>query len=125
MAKKRDYHVVPSPRGGWSVRREGVDQISGHFDRKSDAMERGRTLAREHRSDLVEHGRDGRIRSNDSYGRNPSPPRDRHTGRSDTPKGYGSLKGELAVRSDIDTTKPIYEQSIKDRKGRSSGGSMK
>jgi hypothetical protein len=125
MAKKRDYHVVPSPRGGWNVRREGVDRITGHFDRKSDAMERGRTLAREHRTELVEHGRDGRILSNDTYGRDPNPPKDLRASRSDAPRGYGSLKGELVVRSDIDTTKPIYEQSTRDRKGRFSGGRMK
>lgn len=78
MAGKRDYHVVPnSDRGGWDVKREGADRSSGHFDRKSDAMERGRDLARERRTELVEHGRNGRIRDSDSYGNDPLPPRDR------------------------------------------------
>jgi uncharacterized protein YdaT len=74
---KRDYHVVPnSGRGGWDVKREGADRASEHFDRKSDAMERGRELAREHKTELVEHGRDGRIQDSDSYGRDPNPPKD-------------------------------------------------
>ena len=78
MAGKRDYHVVPnSDRGGWDVKREGADRSSGHFDRKSEAMERGKDLARENRTELVEHGRDGRIRDSDSYGNDPLPPRDR------------------------------------------------
>lgn len=48
MSRKRDYHVVPnSDRGGWDLRREGADRASGHFDRKSEAMDRGRDLARE------------------------------------------------------------------------------
>jgi hypothetical protein len=75
---KRDYHVVPNKgRGGWDVRREGSDRASGHFDRKSDAMGRGRDLARERKTELVEHGRNGRIQDSDSYGNDPNPPKDK------------------------------------------------
>ena len=59
--------------GGWDVRREGAERASGHFERKSDAMERGRELARDRKSELVEHGKDGRIQDSDSYGRDPNP----------------------------------------------------
>jgi hypothetical protein len=53
MSGKKDYHVVPNGnRGGWDVRREGADRSSGHFDRKSDAMDRGRDLARERKTEL-------------------------------------------------------------------------
>jgi hypothetical protein len=77
MAKKQDYHVVPNGgRGGWDVKREGADRASGHFERKSDAMDRGRDLARERGTELVEHGRNGRIQDSDSYGNDPFPPRD-------------------------------------------------
>jgi hypothetical protein len=69
---KRDYHVVPnSDRRGWDVRREGATRSSAHFDRKTDAMERGRDLARTSRTELVEHGRDGKIQDSDSYGNDP------------------------------------------------------
>jgi hypothetical protein len=78
MADKRDYHVVPnSDRGGWDVRREGTERSSGHFDRKSEAMDRGRELARDRRSELIEHGRDGRTQDSDSYGHDPHPPIDK------------------------------------------------
>jgi hypothetical protein len=78
MSSKRDYHVVPnSDRGGWDVKRESAERASGHFDRKSDAMDRGRDLAREHKTELVEHGRNGRIQDSDSYGNDPNPPRDK------------------------------------------------
>ena len=40
-------------------------------------VDRGRDLARDQRTELVEHGRNGRIRDSDSYGRDPNPPRDR------------------------------------------------
>ncbi len=75
---KRDYHVVPNKdRGGWDVKREHAERASDHFEKKSDAMERGRDLAREHKTELVEHDRRGRIRDPDSYGNDPIPPRDR------------------------------------------------
>jgi len=75
---KRDYHVVPNKdRGGWDVKRERAERASGHFNRKPDAMERGRDLAREHNTELVEHGRDGRIQDSDSYGNDPNPPKDK------------------------------------------------
>jgi uncharacterized protein YdaT len=78
MSGKRDYHVVPNKdRGGWDVKREGAERASGHFDRKSEAMDRGRDLARDQRAELVEHGRNGRIQDSDSYGRDPNPPRDK------------------------------------------------
>ncbi len=77
MAKK-DYHVVPNKdRGGWDVKREGADRSSGFHERKSDAMDQGRGLARQHKTELVEHGRDGRIQDSDSYGNDPIPPRDK------------------------------------------------
>jgi hypothetical protein len=76
--RNRDYHVVPNPNGGWDVRRESGDRSSGHFDRKSEAMDRGRSLARGERVELVDHGRDGRIRDSDSHGRDPNPPKDKN-----------------------------------------------
>jgi hypothetical protein len=72
---KKDIHVVPRD-GSWAVRREGADRDSSHHDRKSDAMDAARDTARRDRVEVVEHGRDGRIRDSDSYGRDPFPPRD-------------------------------------------------
>ncbi len=75
---KKDYHVVPNKeRGGWDIKKEGADRSSGFYERKSEAMDRGRDLAKENRSELVEHDRRGRIRDSDSYGNDPNPPRDR------------------------------------------------
>lgn len=42
-----------------------------------DAVEEARALARKQNTELVIHGRDGRIRNRDSYGSDPMPPRDR------------------------------------------------
>jgi hypothetical protein len=72
-----DYHVTPHPDGGWQVRREGADRASSLHDTQAEAMSRGRELAQQARSELVIHGRDGRIRDSDSFGNDPHPPRDR------------------------------------------------
>ncbi|WP_201865347.1 DUF2188 domain-containing protein [Microvirga soli] len=77
MTNKKDYHVVPNADGGWDVKREGGQRSSGHFDRKSDALDRGRDLARDAKVELVDHRKDGTIRDSDSYGRDPNPPRDK------------------------------------------------
>jgi len=72
---KRDYHVVPHP-DGWAVRREGADRASSVHETQQGAIDAGRDAAKGQRSELVIHGRDGRIRDKDSFGNDPCPPRD-------------------------------------------------
>lgn len=70
---KKNVHVVPS-NGGWDVRVEG-NSGARHFPSQTEAIRAGRELARGNRSESIVHGRDGRIRQRDSYGRDPFPPR--------------------------------------------------
>jgi hypothetical protein len=70
---KKNVHVVPSD-AGWDVKVEGGVRAS-HYPTQREAMEAGRELARDNRSEHIIHGRDGRIRQRDSYGRDPFPPR--------------------------------------------------
>lgn len=72
---KRDIHVVPHP-DGWAVKREGAERASSVHERKADAEEAGRDLARKDEVELVIHGRDGKIQDSDSYGNDPHPPND-------------------------------------------------
>ncbi|WP_046656927.1 DUF2188 domain-containing protein [Lysobacter capsici] len=72
---KKDVHVVPHPEG-WAVKREGADRASSIHDRKADALDVGRDLARKDEVELVIHGQDGNIQDSDSYGNDPHPPRD-------------------------------------------------
>ena len=46
------------------------------FDTQAEAIQRGKDLARKAAADLTIMGRDGKIRSKDSYGNDPLPPRD-------------------------------------------------
>jgi antitoxin HicB len=75
MAGSRgDVHVSKSgPR--WKVT-QNSRTISTH-QKQATAIARGQKEAREDKVDLVTHGRDGRIRSKDSYGNDPNPSKDR------------------------------------------------
>lgn len=72
---KKDIHVVSHP-DGWAVKREGGKRASSVHERKEDALDAGGELARKDEVELVIHGRDGKIQDSDSYGNDPSPPRD-------------------------------------------------
>lgn len=76
MAKKSDYHVVPHPQG-WSVQREGAGRAASVHPTQAQAIDAGRSLARQQQTELVIHGRDGQIRDSDSYGKDPHPPQDK------------------------------------------------
>ena len=70
---KKGQHVVPD-RGKWSVRRAGASRASGTFSTQKEAIEHGKRLAQSQNTELYIHGRDGRIRERNTYGRDPYPP---------------------------------------------------
>lgn len=71
---KKGQHVAP--RGdGWSVRRTGASRASGTYETQGEAIQRARDIARSEGTELYIHGRDGRIRERNSYGRDPYPPK--------------------------------------------------
>ncbi|QEE35200.1 DUF2188 domain-containing protein [Octadecabacter sp. SW4] len=73
MATK-GQHVVPNG-GRWSVRKAGSDRASNTYETQGEAIEVARERARNQHTELYIHGRDGRIRARDSYGRDPYPPK--------------------------------------------------
>lgn len=70
-----DVHVSKAGPSSWKVTQSG-ERISTHRTQEN-AIDRGEREARRDHVDLVTHGRDGRIRSKDSFGNDPNPPRDR------------------------------------------------
>jgi uncharacterized protein DUF2188 len=72
---KKNVHVVPKA-DGWAVKKEGNSRSSAVTDTKSEAESIGRDLAKNERSELVIHGKDGKIQDKDSYGNDPNPPKD-------------------------------------------------
>lgn len=62
--EKQNYHVIAnSQRGGWDVWREGGKRASGHFRTKAEAVEHGRTLARNQSVELVQHTKEASQRA--------------------------------------------------------------
>jgi uncharacterized protein YdaT len=72
----KNQHVVPHG-SDWAIRGEGNEKVTSIHSTQGDAIERAREIAQHQGSELVIHGRDGRIRDKDSYGSDPCPPKDR------------------------------------------------
>jgi uncharacterized protein YdaT len=70
------YHVVPHSRG-WAVKRAGAGRASNVFESKSEAVERGKELARTAATELVVHAAGGRVSNPNSYGGDSRRVRDR------------------------------------------------
>ena len=71
---RRGQHVVPRD-GKWAVRKTGANRVTRSFETQREAIEAARDIARNQRTELYIHGRDGRIRERDSYGKDPFPPK--------------------------------------------------
>lgn len=76
MKKKPDTHyVVPNPDGGWDVKRGGASRASSHHDTKRKAVNRGREISRNQKTEFRIHNRNGQIGRSDSHGGDPNPPK--------------------------------------------------
>ncbi len=73
---KSSQHVVLHPDGGWSVKKGGAIHATRRFATQKEAIVYGRKISKAQGSELYVHGRDGMIRSKDSYGNDPNPPKD-------------------------------------------------
>jgi len=76
MAKKSN-HVVPSS-AGWAVRKSGAERASRTFDTKLEAVEYGRELSKNEKTELFIHKSNGMIQDRNSYGNDPHPPKDKN-----------------------------------------------
>lgn len=73
---KNSYHVVPSPEGGWSVRKADSVRASKLFETQKEAVEWACKIAAGQAGELVIHKHDGTIRSKEIFKREPTPPVD-------------------------------------------------
>lgn len=65
------HHVVHNPNGGWDVKHGGEQRSSGHFETKQQAVDAGRKISLNQKTEFVIHGLNGRIQSADSHGNDP------------------------------------------------------
>ena len=71
---KPGQHVVPKG-DKWAVRKAGASRASGTFKTQGAAIKEAKKLAKNQRTELYIHGKDGRIRERNSYGSDPAPPK--------------------------------------------------
>ena len=71
-------NVWVSPQGDkWKVKTEGSIKANRLFDTQADAAAYGRQKAQKQKAELIIQRPNGTIRSKDSFGNDPCPPRDR------------------------------------------------
>lgn len=70
---RKNQHVVPLA-SGWAVKSPGTLNVTAITYRKADAICIAKELAKKKRSEMIVHGRNGRIQQRDSYRKKPSRP---------------------------------------------------
>lgn len=71
--RNKNQHVVPKG-GQWAIVGAGHGRATSKHRTQKAAIRRARTIAKNQRSELLIHGRNGRIREKNSYGRDSHPP---------------------------------------------------
>jgi len=72
----KNQHVVPK-EDKWAVIGEGNKRTTVIVKTQKEAIQLAKEIAKNQESEAVIHGRDGRIRDKDSYGKDPCPPEDK------------------------------------------------
>jgi uncharacterized protein YdaT len=73
---KKNQHVVKH-QDGWAVKGAGNTRATVVTSTQQQAINAAVTIARNHKAEVVIHGRDGKIRDKDSYGNDPSTIKDK------------------------------------------------
>jgi hypothetical protein len=71
---KKNQHVVPHG-DDWAVKGAGNSRTTSVHATQQEAINRGREIAQNQKSELLIHGENGRIREKNSYGNDPYPPK--------------------------------------------------
>ncbi|WP_367389077.1 DUF2188 domain-containing protein [Lewinella sp. LCG006] len=71
---KKNQHVVPHQEG-WATKGAGNERATKVHATQADAIAHAKQIAQNQQSELLIHGRNGRIRERNSYGNDPYPPR--------------------------------------------------
>ena len=72
---RRSYHVTKNSSGGWNVKGAGSKRASSTHNTQKAAQKAATKLAKgQTKGQIVIHGRDGRIRTEHTYGSDPYPP---------------------------------------------------
>ncbi len=75
MAKKNQW-VTIHPKG-WAIKGEGNKRATKVTKTQKEAINIAKKIAKNQKSELYIQNREGKIRSKDSYGNDPCPPKDK------------------------------------------------
>ena len=77
MSKKtrKEHHVVPNSEGGWDIKKAGGEKSIKHLPTKEEAVNIAREISKNQGTELVIHGKKGKIQRKDSHGHDPFPPK--------------------------------------------------
>ena len=70
----KNQHVVPNSKG-WAVKGAGNDKVTLIYQTQKEAIDAARQIAMNQGSEMFIHGRNGRIRERNTYGKDPYPPK--------------------------------------------------
>jgi hypothetical protein len=70
VPKQGDVHVVQGDKG-WLVEVEGTARPRSTHNTQADEAKAARAIARRNKSELLIHGRNGRVRERNTYGPDP------------------------------------------------------
>lgn len=73
---KKNQHVVPT-KDGWGVKGAGNSKNTANTDTQKQAIDIAKGIAKNQKSEVVIHGKNGKIRDKDSYGNDPNPRKDK------------------------------------------------
>lgn len=70
MGKGKNQHVVKHPNG-WAVKGAGNSKATKVTNTQKKAIDFGRSIAKNQKSELLIHAKNGQIREKDSHGNDP------------------------------------------------------
>ena len=76
MSRGKNQHVVKH-ENGWAVKGAGNSKATKVTSTQKEAIVKAEDIAKNQKSDTKIHGMDGKIRSGNSYGNDPHPPKDK------------------------------------------------
>ena len=71
----KNQHVTHREDGTWQVLGAGNKKATAVTNTQKEAINIARDIAKNQRSEVVIHGKDGKIRDKNSYGNDPYPPK--------------------------------------------------
>jgi len=71
----KNQYVVPTD-SGWGVKGEKNEKLTKKFDKKENAVNYAKDIAKNQKSELTILKKDGKIQNKNSYGNDPNPPKD-------------------------------------------------